>query len=97
MMVENISIQHKVKYDDKGHTEAISWIFLECREALVLYGGVLFLDTMKRDYNEPGWPYIGPCVKYNENEVRVTAEGICISDNYEMYNWIICSMVEIEP
>ena len=71
-------------------------MFLEGRQALVRYGGVLFLGAIKRDYNEPGWPYIGPCVKDNERKVRVTAECICISDNHEMYNWIIGIMVEME-
>ena len=72
-------------------------MFLEVREALVRYGDVIFLEAMKRDYNKPGWPYIGPCVKDNENKVRVTAEFICISENNEMYNWILRSMVEMEP
>ena len=72
-------------------------MFLEGRESLVRYGDVLFLDAMKRDYNESGCPYIGTCVKDNENKVLVMAELICISDNHEMYNWILRSMVEMEP
>ena len=31
------------------------------------YGDVLFLDAQKTDINKPGWVYIGPCVKNNEN------------------------------
>ena len=72
-------------------------MFLEVREALVRYGDVIFLDATKREYKEPGWPYIGPCVKDNENMVCVTAECICISENHKMYNWILRSMVETEP
>ena len=95
MTVGNPSIQHKIKYDNKGHPQAIAWIFLEVREALVRQGDDIFLDAMKREYNEPGWTYIGPCVKDNQNKVFVKAECICISENQEMYNWILSSMVEI--
>ena len=52
---------------------------------------------MKRDYKKPVWPYILPCVKDNENNVCVTAEWICISENHEIYNWILRSMVEMDP
>ena len=31
MTVGNPSIRHKVKYDNKGHPEAIAWMFLEVR------------------------------------------------------------------
>ena len=61
-------------------------MFLEGREALVRYSDIIFLDAMTRAYNEPVWSYIGPCVKDNENKVRVTAECIYISDNHEIYN-----------
>ena len=44
----------------------------EMRYDLIRYGYILFLDSHKRHINKHGWPYIGPCVKNNENEVRVT-------------------------
>ena len=77
--------------------ESIAWFFLEGREALVCYVDVRFLDAMEREYNKLGWPYIGTCVKDNENKVSVTAECICISGNHKMYNWILRRMVEMEP
>jgi hypothetical protein len=30
---------------------------------LLHYGDVLFLDTMIKEYNVLGWPYMGPTVK----------------------------------
>ncbi len=89
---------HRAKHDERnGRPEAITWMLLEGREDLVRYGDVLFLDAMKRDYNRPGWPYIGPCVKDNENMVRVTAECICIAESHAMYQWILEAMEDMEP
>jgi hypothetical protein len=72
--VTNPHVRCRVKYDERnGRPKAITWMLLEGREDLVRCGDVLFLDPMKRDCNRPGWPHIGPCVKDNENMVRVTA------------------------
>jgi hypothetical protein len=79
LQVINPYVRYRVKYDERnGRPEAITWMLLEGCEDLVRYGDVLFLDAMKRDYNCPGWPHraIHPCVKDNENMVRVTAECI---------------------
>ena len=47
--------------------------------------------------NKPGWPYIGPVVRNNDNKVRVVCECICISESMEIYELIILSMEDMEP
>ena len=37
---------------------------------LIRFGDVMFLDAQKRQYNKLCWPYIGPVVKTNENQIR---------------------------
>jgi hypothetical protein len=89
---------HRVKHDERnGRPEAIAWMLLEGREDLVRHGDVLFLDAMKRDHNRPRWPCIGPCIKDNENMVRVTAECICIAESHAMHQWILEAMEDMEP
>ena len=71
MKENNHNMLYSIKYNLKGKPEAIMWMLLEMRENLVQFGGIMFLDEQKRDYDQPGWPYIGPCIKDNENHVRV--------------------------
>ena len=75
---KNPNMLYRIKYSKEGKPEAILWMLPEMREDLVRFGDIMFLDAQKRDYNQPGWPYIGPCIKDNENHVRVVCECICI-------------------
>eukprot|EP00957_Ditylum_brightwellii_P044767 3395457-Ditylum_brightwellii.AAC.1 len=64
---KNPNMLYRIKHSKEGKPEAILWMLPEMREDLVFFGDILFLDAQKRDYNEPGWPYIGPCIRDNEN------------------------------
>ena len=52
---------------------------------LLRFGNVMFLDPQKRQYNKLCWPYIGPVVKTNENQIRCVAESIGIAKDINMY------------
>jgi len=58
-----------VKFSKEKKPEAIMWILLEMREDLVCFGNIMFLYAQNWDFNQPGWPYIGHCVKDNKNHV----------------------------
>ena len=92
----NPNLHYRVKYDLNNRPEAICWMLPEMHQDLLRYGDILFLDAQKRDMNKPGWPYIGPVVKDNENKIRVVTECICISESMEMYQWIIEAMKDME-
>ena len=66
------------------------------RSDLCRYGDILFLDAQKKDMNKPGWVYIGPCIKTNENEVRVTCECLSIVEDLATYQWVIEMMEKME-
>ena len=65
------------------------------RKLLLRFGDILSLDAQKRQFNDMGWPYIGPVVKTNENNIRCVAESVVIGENIEMYEWVIISMSEM--
>eukprot|EP00978_Attheya_sp_CCMP212_P038429 scaffold190503_cov58-Attheya_sp.AAC.2 len=57
------SFDYHIKYDHAGRPEAVYWMTSEMRQDLIRFGNILFLDSQKCQFNTPGWPYIGPCVK----------------------------------
>ena len=67
------------------------------RKHLLQYGDIMFLDAQKRQYNKLCWPYIGPVIKTGENRIRVVAESVVISEDIEAYQWILESIVSMEP
>jgi hypothetical protein len=85
-----------VKFSKEKKPQAIMWMLPEMREDLVHFGDIMFLDVQKCDFNQPGWPYIGPCVKDNENHFEEVCECICIVESHEMYCWILKLMGKLE-
>ena len=91
-------LDYRVRYHPlTSKPEALCWMLPEMKVDLIRYGNILFLDAQKRDIKRPGWPYIAPCVKDNENTVRVTSECLCISESIENYAWVLSSMASMEP
>jgi hypothetical protein len=72
------------------------WIFPHQRCSHIRYGHTVFLDGQKKQFNEFGWPYIGPVVKDSEFKVQTHAKSICMEESNNVYSWIIKSMCEIE-
>ena len=64
---------------------------------LLRFGDISILDSQERQFNNMGWPYIGPVVKTNDNTIRCVAESVVIAENIDMYVWVIKSMSEMEP
>ena len=93
----NPGLDYRVRYHPvSSKPEAVCWVLPEMKQDAIRYGNLLFLDAQKRDMNSPGWPYIAPCVKDNENKVRVIAECLCISESIENYVWVLKSIVDME-
>eukprot|EP00957_Ditylum_brightwellii_P152845 11633800-Ditylum_brightwellii.AAC.1 len=63
----NPNIVYLVKFSKEKKPEAIMWMLPKMKEDLVCFEDMILLDAQKRDFNQPGWPYIGPCVNQNEN------------------------------
>eukprot|EP00957_Ditylum_brightwellii_P076935 5847421-Ditylum_brightwellii.AAC.1 len=68
---KNPNIAYLVKFSKEKKPQAIMWMLTEMREDLACFGDIMFLDAQKSGFNQPEWPYIGPCVKDNENHVQV--------------------------
>ena len=84
-------------FDNDDIPDGIVWMSLSMRKLLLRYGDILSLDAQKRQFNNMGWPYIGPVVKTNDNTIRCVAESVVIAENAEMYEWVLKSMSEMEP
>jgi hypothetical protein len=92
----HIGFDYPLKFDSFGRPEAIMWMFPHQRCNLLKYGHTVFLDGQKKQFNDFGWPYIGPAVKDSEFKVQTCAESICIEESNNVYTWIMKSMFEIE-
>jgi hypothetical protein len=88
--------EFRIQYDESGRPTAICWMLPHMRVNLLRYGDVLFLDTMMKDYNVFGWPYMGPTVKDGEMKIRQVAECIAIEETLENYQFVIQTMASIE-
>jgi hypothetical protein len=93
---EVVGFGYRVKYDSIGRPEAICWMLPHMRTNLLRYGNVLFLDSMKKEYNKLAWPYIGPTVKDGEMKIRQVAECIAIEEKLDIYQFVIESLTSIE-
>jgi hypothetical protein len=60
-------------------------------------GDFVSLDTMKRQYNDLHWSYIGPSVLDDSLRVRVIAECICIEESFESYCFVMESIFAMVP
>ena len=87
----------RIQYDDKGRPTAICWMLPHMRTNLLRYADVLFLDTMMKQFNNLGWPYIGPTVKDGEMKIRQVAECIAIEETLDIYQFVVETMANIEP
>ena len=61
------------------------------------YGNLLCLDAQKRQFNYLGWPYIAPCVKTGDMGIAVTSEAIVVTEDLDLYAWILKAQEEMEP
>ena len=87
----------RVRYDISNLPDVIGWMTPFMKQNLIRYGDVLCLDTQKRQYNHIGWPYIAPCVKNGDMKVIVTSEAIVVTEDLDLYAWILKSQEEMEP
>lgn len=88
---------YRIKYDNNNQPEGLCWMSPEMRSDLLRYGNVIFLDAQKKQYNELGWPYIGPCVKDCDMKVRVVSECIIAEEKHEAYIWVMKQLSDMEP
>jgi hypothetical protein len=65
------------------------------RTNLLRYGDVIFLDTMMKEYNDLGWPYMGIYVKDGEMKVCQVSECIAIEEKLDIYQFVPQSMAMI--
>ena len=63
--------EYRMHFDNDGIPDGIVWMSLCMRKLLLRYGNILSLDAQKRQFNNMGWPYIGPVVKTNDNKIRI--------------------------
>jgi hypothetical protein len=91
-------LDYRIRYHPvTSRPEAVCWMLPEMKADAARYADIMFLDASKRDMNNLGWPYIGPCIKDNENKVRVVSECLCIAETIENYSWVLGSMAEMSP
>ena len=67
------------------------------RKNLLRYPHLLFTDAQNREHNRYGWPYIGLLVKDMNMKIALTCEAVGITEDLDMYAWILRSQVDMEP
>ena len=97
MQIELPGTSYRIKLDCNNIPEAILWMTPQMKLKLIRFGDILFLDAQKRPYNHFGWPYIGVTIKDGWNRVGVCCEGICATEDLEVYEWILKSLCEMVP
>ena len=97
MKHEEDGFDYRIHFNEEHVPDGIVWTTKQMKENLIRYGDILFLDSQKRQYNNMCWPYIGPVVKNNENEIRCVAESIVITEDMSMYKWILQTLEIMEP
>jgi hypothetical protein len=64
---------------------------------LLLFGRVLFVDYMKRQYNKEAWPYCGPVILDGDHEIGVVGESLNLSESFNGYYFVLSSIFEMVP
>ena len=97
MKSEEEGFDFRIRFNKDHVPDGIVWITKSMRNNLLRFGNIIFLDAQKRQYNKLCWPYIGPVVKTNENEIRCVAESIVITEDISTYAWVLQTLVTMEP
>ena len=97
MKSEEEGFDYRIHFNEEHVPDGIVWVTKEMKANLLRFGDVMFLDAQKRQYNKLCWPYIGPVIKTNENQTRCVAESIVITEDINMYKWILKTIEVMEP
>jgi hypothetical protein len=94
-----VGFYYRIWYKANGEPMGICWMSPEMRSDILRFGRLLFLDAKKSQYNNVGWPYIGPTVKDDEMKVCVVGESILTAESHSAYEWVLLyySITQMEP
>jgi hypothetical protein len=57
----------------------------------------IYYRSMKKEFNDMAWPYIGPTVKDGEMKICQVAECIGIEETFDVYQFVPQLLESIEP
>jgi hypothetical protein len=87
----------RVSYDLKQSPRAFVWQTPAMRAAYEQFGGVLFLDMMKRQLNDVSWPYCGVVLLDGDKKITLACESIVYSERLESYKFIVEACLDMAP
>ena len=67
------------------------------RKNLLRYPHIIFTDAQARSHNRFGWPYMALVVKDMDMKIATTCEAIIITEDLDMYSWVLRSLSDMEP
>ena len=76
---------------------ALVFMTADNRKNLLRYPHIIFTDAQNREHNRFGWPYIALVVKDKDMKVATTCEALTITEDHDMYSWILRSQADMEP
>ena len=79
MIIKILGTDYRIRYDEEGLLDVITWMTPVMKNNLVYYGGTIFLDAQIRQYNQLNWPYISIMIKDEEFRGGLTYESNCVS------------------
>jgi hypothetical protein len=90
---EHGKFYYHIGRDARGRPTGVWWATEEMLQDFVRYGDFISLDSMKRQYNDLLWPYIGVCVLDDEFRVRCCCESISVEESFASYAWIFLMLI----
>jgi hypothetical protein len=94
---EEEGFYYRIHFNEEHVPDGIVRVIKEMKINLLRFGDVMFLDVQKHQYNKLCWPYIGPVVKTNENQICCVADSIVITEDINMYKWILQTIEVMKP
>ena len=84
---------------DKDTKRPIAIVFMTAdnRKNLLRYPSIIFTDAQARSHNRFGWPYMALVVKDMDMKIATTCEALVITEDLDMYSWVIRSQSDMEP
>jgi hypothetical protein len=97
MKHESVGFDYRMSFSAEGKVNGIVWMTKPMRGDWIRYGDIVQLDAQRKQVNELKWPYIGPVVVTNENTVAVICESLVVSETFDAYKFVMCSLEDMEP
>ena len=87
----------RISYGKDNRPCGYVWQTPAMRAAFEQFGGVLFLDMMKRQTNSVHWPYCGVILLDGDKKITLACESVVKAERLETYEFIVDALLDMAP